>query len=91
MIAILSASPVDMLSCCSMCARDKKPKVPMLVISMSTATAALKYDLSSHGHVFQLRCSQETVTSLPTSSAPPIMTTGINAAANSVVRPMILK
>jgi hypothetical protein len=72
-----------------MWALDKKPKIPMLVISMRTTIAIVRYDLIRNGVCFQLLYSHDTATSLPNSSEVPIMTTGQNAPAKIAVRPMI--
>ena len=71
----------------SMCALDKKPKIPMLVIIMSIATAIVKYVRIKPGARFQFCFSHIVATSLLTSSAIPIIIIGITLAAKIAIKP----
>ena len=72
---------------CSICAFDKKPKIPMLVINIRTTTAVLRYAFNHHVACFQYLCNHTAVTSFPTSNTPPIIIIGTAAAAKIATRP----
>ena len=84
------AIPSSAAAVCSMCAFDKKPNIPMLVINIKTIVAILKYVLSHHFALSKYQCNQTAVTNLPTSSTVPIITIGIAAAANIATSPLTL-
>ena len=58
-------------------------------MNMSTIKAVLRYVLIRNGVCLQFLYNHDAVTNLPTSNTDPITTTGQNADANIVVRPMI--
>ena len=89
-ILAICAMPSSAAAVCSMCAFDRKPKIPILVINIRTRTAMLRYVLSHHTALRQYQCSQTAVTSLPTSSTLPIIIMGIAAAANIATNPLTL-
>jgi hypothetical protein len=62
----------------------------MLVISIRTATAMLKYVLSARVVSCQYLYNQLAVSSLPTSSVPAITAIGIAAALKIAISPAIL-
>jgi hypothetical protein len=72
---------------CSKCAFDKKPKIPIDVISIKTITATVRYDFKRKGALFQFRYTHDAATNLPTSSATAIMATEIADAVNIAIRP----
>ena len=86
----ICATPSCAFDVCSMCALDKNPKIPILVINIRTTTLTLRYALSHHAARAQYLCSQTAATSLPTSRAPPMMIIGIAAEAKIATNPATL-
>ena len=60
----------------------------LVVINDNTTTAIARYVLSRNFVCFQCLYNQEAVTSLPTSSTEPMITTGQNAPGNIVASPI---
>jgi hypothetical protein len=73
-----------------MCAFDKNPKIPMLVINISIMTAIVRYVLIKNGADFQFMCNQTADVSLPTSSTDPMIIIGITALAKIATSPTML-
>tara|TARA_Y100000588_G_scaffold130581_1_gene143117 strand:- start:33325 stop:33636 length:312 start_codon:yes stop_codon:yes gene_type:complete len=69
----------------------RNPKIPILVIPISTITAKERYDLINKLARFQFLCSQTAAMILPISSTIPIITTEINDPGKIVAKPNILK
>ena len=84
------AVPSVAAAVCSTWALLKKPKMPMLVININTATAGTRYSLIHQLACFQYSFNQTAPVSLPDSNTPPMITTGQKAAANIAVRPTML-
>ena len=84
------AIPSSAAAVCSMCAFDRKPKIPMLVISISTPTAGTRYNLSNHPAWRQYIFNQTAPTIFASSSTVPIIIIGIAAAAKIAAKPTIL-
>ena len=73
----------------SICALDKKPKIPILVITINITTADVKYDFNKKGQVFQLRYNHDAVTNLLISRTEPIKTIGQNAPVKIAAKPIM--
>ena len=71
--------------------RERNPKIPILVIKLSTTTENNRYLLRNLNESFQLWCSQTEAISLPTSSTPPMIIIASLEPGNMVARPITLK
>ena len=89
-IRSICATPSSAAAVCSICALLRKPKIPILVMTIRIAIAGTKYSLIQKVAEFQYIFSQTAPVIFANSSVLPIIITGSTLAAKIAVSPTML-